>query len=205
MAPAVRQRQRGGIEPEPVVYLPWRLTSPATLAIIVRAHGDPAALTPAIREAVRQMDPFLPVYRAATMADALRQLEWNGRISRVLLNSIGTIALLLALVGLYAVTAHSTRLRHKELGIRMALGARPTQIRGLVLRRAMGQMGIGLAVGIGGTLAFDRVFITTTIRLTDAIVLAPTLTLIVVVGLAACLWPASRATRVNPALALRQE
>jgi ABC-type antimicrobial peptide transport system permease subunit len=175
------------------------------MAIIVRANGDPAALTPTIREVVRQMDPLLPVYRAATMADATRQHEWQGRISRVLLNGIGTIALLLALVGLYAVTAHSTRLRQKELGIRVALGARPREVGSLVLRRALFHIGIGLAVGIGGTVAFDRLLITTAIRLTDAVVLVPTLIVIVVVGLAACLWPASRATRVDPALALRQE
>jgi putative ABC transport system permease protein len=208
VAPSVRQSALDGIEPDPVVYLPWRSAPSTTAAIIGRAQGDPAALLPSIREAVRQIDSSLPVDRAMTGLDAMRQVQWNGRISRLLLHGISTIALLLALVGLYAVTAHSVRLRRKELGIRMALGAGRTAIGTLVLRRAAGQLAIGMAVGIGATVAFDRLFTTTTttgMRLTDSIVLLPTMSAIVVVGIAACLWPASRAVRLDPALVLRDE
>jgi putative ABC transport system permease protein len=207
VAPSVRQSALDGIEPDPVVYLPWRSEPSATAAIIARAQGDPAALLPPFREAVRQLDPSLPVDRAMTGLDAMRQLQWTGRISRVLLHGISTIALLLALVGLYAVTAHSVRLRRKELGIRMALGAGRTVIGALVLRRAMRQLAIGMATGIGATVAFDRLFTTTTtgMRLTDPVVLLPTMAAIVIVGIAACLWPASRAVRLDPALVLREE
>jgi hypothetical protein len=205
VSPSIRQSAAGGVDPDPVVYLPWRSSPSPTVAIIVRTDANPAALTPAIREAVRRLDASLPVDRAMTMAEAMRVVQWNGRISRVLLHGIGTIALLLAVVGLYAVTAHSVRLRRKELGIRLALGARRRQIAAQVLRRAMWQLAIGLAVGLGATIAFDRLFTTTAMRLTDPVVLLPTMFAIVLVGLAACLWPASRAVRLDAAIVLRDE
>ena len=157
------------------------------------------------RPARRNYHASLPVDRAMTMAEAMRVVQWNGRISRVLLHGISTIALLLALVGLYAVTAHSVRLRRKELGIRLALGAGRREIAAQVLRRAMWQLTIGLAAGVGATIAFDRLFTTTAMRLTDPVLLLPTMFAIVLVGLAACLWPASRAVRLDPAMVLRDE
>jgi macrolide transport system ATP-binding/permease protein len=205
VAPAVRQSAADGIHPDPVVYLPSRSAPRSTAAVIVRAQGDPAALTPGIRDAIRQLDPSLPVDRVMTMTEAMRQAQWNGRISRVLLNGIGTIALLLALVGLYAVTAHSVRLRRKELGIRIALGATRRDVGALVLRRAMMQLGIGLAAGVGATVAFDRLFTTDALRLTDPIVLWPTVAAIVLVGAVASMAPASRAVRLDPVFALREE
>ena len=132
VAPSVRQSSQDGIQPDPVVYLPVASAAPPTVAVLVRTNGDPARLTAAVRAALRQLDPQLPLDRAMTMTEALRQARWTARISRVLLNGIGAIALLLALVGLYAVTAHSVRLRRKELGIRLALGATQRAVGALV-------------------------------------------------------------------------
>lgn len=205
VAPSVRQSSQDGIQPDPVVYLPVASAAPPAVAMLVRTHGDPAKLTASVRAALRQLDPQLPLDRVMTMTQALRQAQWTARISRVLLNGIGAIALLLALVGLYAVTAHSVRLRRKELGIRLALGATQRAVGALVLQRALGQLAIGLVIGVGATFAFDRFFITSTIRLVDPLVLLPTVAAMVVVGMTACLAPASRAVRVDPVFALRDD
>jgi putative ABC transport system permease protein len=212
VAPSVRQSAVDGIQPDPVVYLPARSAPSPTMSIIVRAQGDPAeavsdpaALASPIRAAIRRLDPSLPVDRAMTMAEATRQMQWNGRISRVLLDGVAAISFLLALVGLYAVTTHSVRLRRKELGIRIALGASQRDVGTLVLRRVMFQLAIGLAIGLGATAAFDRLFTTTGMRLTDPPVLLASVLAILVVGTVACLWPAARAVRLNPAVALRDE
>ncbi len=123
----------------------------------------------------------------------------------VILNGISAMAFVLALIGLYAITTHSVSLRRREMGIRLAVGARPSKVGVLVLRGALFQISIGLAVGIAGTAAFDRAFTATPMRLTDPVVLLPTLIAIVLVGTAACVWPAARAARLDPALVLREE
>jgi predicted permease len=205
VAPSVRHSAVDGIQPDPIVYLPAQSAPPVTTTIVVRATGDPASLASPVRTAVQQLDPSLPLYRVMTMTDAMRQAQWNGRIARVLLHAIGTIALLLALVGLYAVTAHSVRLRRRELGIRMALGAPRSRVAALVLRRAMLQVAIGIAAGAGATVAFDRLFNSPATQLIAAAVMLPTIAALVLVAAAACLWPAARATRWDPALVLRDE
>ena len=205
VAPSIRHSAADGIRPDPVIYLPAQSAPPVTTTVVVRATGDPASLAAPVRAAVQQLDPSLPLYRVMTMSDAMRQGQWNGRISRVLLHAIGTIALLLALVGLYAVTAHSVRMRRRELGIRMALGATRSRVAGLVLRRAMLQLAIGLTAGAGATLAFDRLFTSSSTQLTGPAIMLPTIAAIVLAAAAACLWPAARASRWDPALVLRDE
>lgn len=204
VVPTVRQRQLG-IEPDPVVYLPLRTAPPSTLSIVLRTPQDPAALTPSVREAVRHLDATLPVYRAMSMADAMQALQRNRRISVVILNGISVMAFVLALIGLYAITAYSVSLRRREMGIRLAVGARPSKVGALVLRQALFQICVGLTAGIAGTAAFDRAFTATPMRLTDPVVLLPTLIAVVLVGAAACAWPAARAARLDPALVLREE
>ena len=93
-----------------------------------------------------------------TLTQAWSQLRWNGRISLVLLDGIGAIALVLALVGLYAVTAFACNQRRKELAVRVALGAQRRQIGATVFRRVMHQLVAGIVVGLAGTFAFDRFF-----------------------------------------------
>ncbi len=205
VAPSIRQRQTGAIQPDPVVYIPSWMAPPSTAALIVRAAGSPAALTPSIREAVRQVDPALPMYRAMTLTQALNQLRWNGRISQVLLDGIGTIALLLALVGLYAVTAFACSQRRKELAVRAALGAQRRQIGAAMFRRVIHQVAAGIMVGLAGTFAFDRLFTESdaAMRLTDAVVIVPTLVAIALVGFVAALIPVYRAAHSDPIAALR--
>ncbi len=200
-------RQRGGQDIDPVVYRPVRATAPATLAIVARAAGAPAALAAPLRQAVGEVDPNVPLYRTMTLDQAMHDARWNARLSNVLLRSIALIAGALALVGLYAVTAHAVGQRRRELGVLAALGARPRQLRWLVLRPAMTPLAGGLAVGFGCVSLFERLFDDPEqpIAMTDIATLIPLVGTVVVVAAVACLIPARRAARIDPIAALRSE
>ena len=199
IAPTIRYDD----DPAPLVYVPFRGAAPATAVLIVRAPQDPAALAPVLREEVRALDPDLPLYRVATLEQAIWEAGWNGRVSRGLITTIALIALGLALVGLGAMTAHAVALRRHEIGVRIALGARGRQVMALVLRRALVQLTAGIIAGIGCTILWTRMF-----GPADATApsnLLAVIAVLVAAALAACLWPARRAARLDPLLAIRQE
>jgi len=200
-------RQRGGLHPDPVVYLPVPAAAPATIAIVARSTGYPVTLSAPLREALVAIDPNLPLYQVMTLDKAMRDAQWNGRMSNVLIKSIALISAILALVGLYAVIGHAVGQRRRELGVLAALGAGPRQLRWLVLRPAMRQLAVGLLLGVGCTYAFNRLFNDPgqAIGMTDAATLVPLILAIVVVAIAACLIPARRAARIDPIAALRSE
>ena len=209
VAPTIRQRP-GGISPDPVVYVPHRSSPSAAAMIMVRAAGEPAALAPAIREELRRLDPNLPLYRVMPLQQAMDESGWNGRMAEATAQTIALIALLMALVGLYAVTAHAVHWWRPELALRMALGAEPRRVAWIVLRRALTQLAIGLAVGVACTYAFDRAFTVAPdpadpVRLTDARALVSLMAVIALVAIAACGIPVRRAVRVDPVVALRAE
>ena len=131
-------------------------------------------------------------------------------MAEVLAQNIAIIALLMALVGLYAVTAHVVHWWSPELGLRIALGAQPRGVAWIVLRQALIQLAVGLAVGVGCTYAFDRAFTVADdpadpVRLTDTVALVSLMGLIAIVALMACAIPVRRAIRVDPVVALRAE
>jgi ABC-type antimicrobial peptide transport system permease subunit len=143
------------------------------------------------------------------LQQAMDEAGWNGRMAEVVARNIAIIALLMALVGLYAVTAHAVHMWRSELGLRIALGAQPRGVAWIVLRQALTQLAIGLALGVACTFAFDRLFTvasdTDPTRLTDAGPLAFLMGLIAIVAIAACAIPVRRAIRVDPVVALRAE
>jgi ABC-type antimicrobial peptide transport system permease subunit len=201
-------RQRPSLDPDPIVYVPLPLDPPATTALLVRTTGDPTALVGAVREAVRALDIDLPVDRLASLEDAIDAARWNTRLSNALVIAIASIALLLAMIGLYTLTAHAVAQRTQEIGVRMALGAAPGTIAWLILRRVLLQLSAGLGAGVAVTLLWASIFEAgprtgTTTHLTDPLTLLPVAMLLVLVALAACLWPAHRATRHDPVSALR--
>jgi predicted permease len=201
VAPSVRQSLRP--EPEAVIYVPFRLEPPATAALIVRAPSDPLSVTPVLRGEVRALDPDLPIYRVLSMQEAMAETSWNSRVSTVAITIISLIAFSLALVGLYAVTAHAVAQRTPEIGVRMALGAPPVRIGWIILRRALWQLAVGLTSGIACTYAWARLFGAS--AWFDPVNLLGVVLLVVVVATTACLVPAWRAMRVDPVLALRME
>ncbi len=199
-------RQRSPLEPEPVVYLPARWTTPETVAIVIRTTR-PEALVPHVREEVRALNPDLPVYRVLTLEQALWEARFAGRVSNSLASTITLVALLLALVGLYAVTAQSVLQRTPEIGIRSALGASSSRIVGLVLRQALARLGVGITAGFACTWVWERWFgdVTAPNRTTDPATFVPMAALLIAVAMLACLVPVGRASRIDPVIALRAE
>jgi predicted permease len=203
VAPSIRQgRSR---EPDPVVYLPFGSTVPASAALIVRSGLDTAGAVTAIRRVVQGVDPALPVYRARTMPELRHDAEWVGQVSNNLFTFLTFIAVALATVGLYAVAAHTVSRERKEIGIRIALGARTRQIVGRVLRRLLGQAAFGFGGGVLLTALWDRTFSSGSVDIqsTDLGPLAIVVAILLGVFLLAAIVPSRRASRVDPLIALR--
>lgn len=200
-------RQRAVPEPDPVVYLPYRASAPANMALLARSSIDPAGLVPLLRTTVLALDADLPVYRIQTMADVVRNAQWNGRVAQRLILLITFIAIALSTVGLYAVTAHGVAQRRQEIGVRMALGAQPRQVVFVVARRALRQLVLGLGAGIVCTLAWQRMFSTDRIDLSimEPGALGSIAATLAAAALIACYIPARRAIRIDPVTAIRGE
>jgi putative ABC transport system permease protein len=209
VATAVRQ-QAFGAQPDPVVFRPLATAAPQVTALVARTSGEAGAVASLLRHEVARLDPNLPLYRVMPLEQAVQYALWNVRLSDTLIRSIAVVTLLLALVGLYAVTGHTVEHWQRELGLRIALGARDTQVAWLVLRRILGQLGVGLALGLVGALAFDRLFNDPEtggdgIGMTDPAAIASIMLSIAVVAVVACLPKIRRAARVDPLVALRSE
>jgi putative ABC transport system permease protein len=210
VATTVRQ-QIVGPEPDPVVFLPFHPSPQPTTVILVRTTTDAAGAVERLRSVVARLDTNLPLYRVMSFEQSLQHAVWNGRLSDVIIRSIAIVALLLAIIGLYAVTSHTVERWTRELGLRIALGAGGGQIGWLVLWRVLTQLSAGLALGLIGALAFDRAFndpanqAATGVHMMDAGALAFIALSIVGVAVIACLVPIRRAARVDPLVALRAE
>ena len=206
MAPSVRQASQGSA-PEPVVYLPLRFEPPLTMAVMVRHSLPVDAMSAALRAELRAQDVDIPLYRLLTMNQVISEAKLAGRVSNGLITTIAAIALGLAVVGLYAVTAHSVVQRRREIGVRTALGARPTGVMTMVLVGALKQLGPGLALGVVGTFAWQRLLGDPGQhhRLTDPATLAIVITAVVFVSAVACAVPARRAALADPVAALRRD
>ena len=206
VSPTVRQRGAQDPNPDAVVYVPYRSQPSAFMMMIVRTQGEPAALTAAMREEVRALDADLPLFGIRTLDESLAQQRWPFRIFGTMFAMFATIALVLSAVGLYAITAYSVSQRTQEIGVRMALGAQPPQVWWLVIRRSLVQLAIGLVIGIAGAFgvgALLRSIVQGSAN--DPLTLVSIAALFIAVSLAACFWPARRATRLDPVNALRYE
>jgi ABC-type antimicrobial peptide transport system permease subunit len=204
VAPSIRQSMGGTLDP--VVYLPLRSQPQALAAIIVRQQPGIAVL-PALREEVRAIDDELPLYNVLTLDRLSEMSRWPQRSTSFVLSMLGVVALLLAAAGLYGVTAHSVLERIREIGVRMAVGARASQVMWLILGRAVGPLAIGLCFGVAGGIAVRRLVggLLVVSNDSDAAVLAGVALILVSVAMTACLVPARRAARLDPITVLREE
>jgi predicted permease len=193
--------------PGPEYYLP-ALQRPETFTnVLVRASGTPIAMAAAVREALRAIDPDLPLLEPEALSTRIAETVADRRLALVLLASFAGLALLLASLGVYSVMAHLVAFRTAEIGIRMALGASP----GVVLRMVLGHGRrltlIGIALGIAGGVAVSRLLqqVLFEVDPTDPVIyIAVSATLLLVAEVASFL-PARRATRIDPVMALRME
>jgi len=199
-------------ETEPVAYVPLAVDArqPRSMSVLVRGvdpGAGPQALVAAVREHVAALDPNLPVFAVQTMDDAVRMGRNSARMFGVWFVTIAGIALVLAAVGLYALTAHGVAQRKREIGVRMALGARSSQVTWLFVRRSAIQLGLGLTIGTTGALMIGKL-LSAFIRGTDPrdpLTIVVVGVLLMIVGFSASVLPARKAARIDPVSALRAD
>jgi ABC-type antimicrobial peptide transport system permease subunit len=178
----------------------------SSVTMVARAQSGPSALVPAMREAVRSLDPQLPL-KFRTLDQVFSSSLDQHRFSLVIFAVFGTAALLLAAMGIYGVTSYAVAQRRQEIGIRMALGAQMSDVLKLVLKNGMSLALIGAAVGVAGAVATTRVMSSLLFGVapTDFPTFAAVVVVLVLVAFVACYIPARRATKVDPLVALRYE
>jgi ABC-type antimicrobial peptide transport system permease subunit len=178
----------------------------SNLTMVVRGQGDPASFVPSMREVVRSLDSQLP-FKFRTLDQVYSSSLDQRRFSLVILGVFGTMALLLAAMGIYGVTSYAVAQRTQEIGLRMALGAQRGDVLKLVLRNGMTLAFIGAAIGLAGAYAVTRVMSSLLFEVvpTDLVTFITVLVSLLAVALLACFIPARRATKVDPLIALRYE
>jgi predicted permease len=207
VVPNVRQRDMEAQEPDAIVYRPFRSVPVRSINLAVRAEGDVAAATTAIRETMRAVEPDVPLADIMSMDQRLAVQRWPFRIFGTLFGVFATIALILSAVGIYSITANSVAQRTREFGIRASLGAEPREISWLALRRILRYLLIALPIGFAGAYGVGRLLRSLLVQATpgDPLTLGSVVLLMVAVAVIASLLPARRAARIDPMVALRIE
>jgi putative ABC transport system permease protein len=191
---------------DPVVYLPFSQMPIGPLWVFARTRVSPASLAAAFRSEIQAVDPDVPVFGPFTLAERL-EMFWDNRFYGAVFLVFAAIALLLASIGLYTLTAKSVSQRTQEIGVRMAIGATARDILQLVFEQSMLPLGIGLGIGLAVSLAVNRLLQAELVEVSpsDPITLSIASAALVLSGILGCLIPARRAMRVDPAVALRHE
>lgn len=191
--------------PLPAMYMPSNQAP--WMNIVVRTQGDPASLAGAVRNEVRAIDPDQPVAMVRTMDEWMDTAVAGPRYRTALLALFAFVALVLASTGIYGVMSYSVTQRTHEIGVRMALGAKRSDVMKLVVRQGMSLVVIGVGIGIVGAIALTRVMATLLFGVTakDPFTFVAVAALLTLVAFVACYLPARRATKVDPLVALRYE
>lgn len=189
------------------VFVPYARVGWRTMALLVRCAGDPAAVTAGARGAIRALDPGLPVYDVRSLREVRAFTTWEQRFFGRLMGGFALAALLLACVGVYGLLSFAVNRRTQEIGVRMALGARPADMARLVLSEGVRMAGLGAALGLGLALVLARALraILYGVSATDPLAFVAMALLLAGVALVASFLPARRAARVEPMAALRHD
>lgn len=200
------------VEASPEMYVPysqpplpkWNVQS---MFLAIRTEQDPASTIGAVRAIVEGIDREQPIYSVATMEQLVGRSVAPRRFNTLLMLIFSGLALLIALIGIYGVMSHSVAQRTREIGIRMALGARVGNVMALVIRSGMLLAVIGVALGIAAAFAFTRLMASLLfeVKPTDAVTFVSVAACLLLVALFACCLPAFHATKVNPLIAMRSE
>jgi putative ABC transport system permease protein len=188
-------------------YLAFNQLPRGDLTVIIKGASDPNLLISSARNAVKEIDPDQPIYSPRTMSDIRAESVESERFTLTLLSLFAGIALVLAIVGIYGVMSYSVTQRTHEIGIRMAIGARPLDVFKMVLGHGMKLALIGIGLGLGLAFLVTRFMVTLLfgVEPTDATTFAGISILLVTVALLACYLPGRRATKVEPTISLRYE
>jgi putative ABC transport system permease protein len=188
-------------------FTPFQQQPTNFASISVRTAGPPMSITQQVRDAVASLNADLPIYWVYSMEEALERPTWFVRVFGTMFMIFGVIALFLAGIGLYAVMAFSVSRRTREVGIRMALGAKSGDVVRLIFGQGMLQLGIGLTLGLGLAAGVSRLLsmILFEVQPRDPAIFGGVIAVLATAGLLACYLPARRATAVDPLVALRSD
>jgi putative ABC transport system permease protein len=193
--------------PEPSMYIPYPYFTLPFMSVMARSAGGTGAVASAVRAEVRALDPDMPIDEARSLNDIVRDSVAEPRFRMLVLGTFAVTALLLAAVGVYGLISYSVAQRTREIGIRVALGARPAQVSLSIVREGVTLAVMGIAVGLAGAFAATRLISTFLfgIDATDPLTFAAVATLLLCVALAASYLPSRRVLRIDPLTALRAE
>ncbi|RPJ60068.1 MAG: FtsX-like permease family protein, partial [Acidobacteria bacterium] len=201
-------RTRGpAVTPQVEMFVPYRFIAERGINVVLRSSKDPAALEPELRQAVRRVDPEVPLRNVSTLEAAVSQTVAQPRFLAVVLGAFALASLALAAIGVYGIVSYTVAARTSEIGVRMALGADPSQVPRQVLGEGLKLAVAGAAVGAAAAFAVVRLLASLLFDVapTDPVVFAGTTALLVLVVVAAGYVPARRAAAIDPLAALRVE
>jgi putative ABC transport system permease protein len=191
---------------DPDVFIPFS-DRQREVAILIRSSQDPSGLAAAARAAAREVDPSITIYEIATMSERVGRAIERARFAGWMMTIFASLALTLASVGLYGVMAYTVRRQTREIGVRIALGASAGDVVGMVIRRGMALVSVGMGVGLAVALALTRLLHTLLFEVSavDPLTYLGVAAALGVVALIACYAPARRAARIDPVTALKCE
>jgi hypothetical protein len=194
-----------GRTPSPVLYVSSAQAPQGTISLVIRTDATLQSILPAIRAAVREIDPTLPIPELRPLDDWIAESTEQARLTTILAGTFAGAALFLTIVGIYGVISYAVGQRTQEIGVRIALGARRASVLGLVLRGGMTWAGAGIVLGLLGAWSVSRAISSLLfgVSATDPFTFTLTALALAGVGVLACTVPAVRATRIDPLIALR--